>query len=459
MRWCGFASRISPARHRSRPFRDLGLGNCPYRVAAYPLFQRALSPHCDGRRPSSRALLSSSHGHGHRPAPGDNPMTRPPLLNFDGTPFPFRSLEEVTALLTGPGGPYEMGEVEVRGIRLRDWVAGPSNLRDVFVAGRAHGAKTFLVYEGERADFESFARATLAVAAELRSRGVGKGDRVAIAMRNLPEFPVAFFATVILGGIATPLNAWWTGPELEYALVDCGAKVAIVDAERLDRILPHLPACAALERTYTCRTNAPPSGDRLASLERIIGTPPDWHRLPPGELPCVGIEPDDDATLFYTSGTTGRPKGAVGTHRNSICTILSAGYGTARALLRRGEPLPDPSTRPQRAVLLSVPYFHTTGSQAILCLALYAGSKLVTMRRWEIERSMALIEAERINSAGGVPTIAWQILEHPRRAEYDLSSIESISYGGAPAASELVRRIKAVFPKTAPGTGWGMTET
>src|SRR5690606_33721576 len=220
----------------SRPFRDLGLGNCPYRVAAYPLFQRALSPHCDGRRPSSRALLSSSHGHGHRPAPGDNPMTRPPLLNFDGTPFPFRSLEEVTALLTGPGGPYAMGEVEVRGIRLRDWVAGPSNLRDVFVAGRAHGAKTFLVYEGERADFESFARATLAVAAELRSRGVGKGDRVAIAMRNLPEFPVAFFATVILGGIATPLNAWWTGPELEYALVDCGAKVAIVDAERLDRI-------------------------------------------------------------------------------------------------------------------------------------------------------------------------------------------------------------------------------
>src|SRR5690606_39957808 len=96
---------------------------------------------------------------------------------------------------------------------------------------------------------------------------------------------------------------------------------------------------------------------------------------------------------------------------------------------------------------------------AILCPALYAGSKLVTMRRWEVERAMALIEAERINSAGGVPTIAWQILEHPRRAEFDLSSIESISYGWAPAASELVRWIKAVFPKSAPGTGWAVTET
>lgn len=386
-------------------------------------------------------------------------MTQRSLLNFDGTPFPFRSMDEVTALLTGPGAPYETGEVVVRGERLRDWVAGPANLREVFAAGRAHGGKTFLVHEDERVDFEAFARATLALAAELRSRGVAKGDRVALAMRNVPEFPVAFFASVVLGAIATPLNAWWTGPELEYALVDSGAKVAIVDAERFDRILPHLPACPALERLYACRGDPPPMDERCTTLEGVIGRPSDWHRLPPGELPSVALEPDDDATIFYTSGTTGKPKGAVGTHRNSVCTTLSAGYGAARALLRRGEPLPDPASRPQRAVLLSVPYFHTTGCQAILCPALYAGSKLVTMRRWDVERAMQLIEAERINSAGGVPTIAWQILEHPRRDEYDLSSIESISYGGAPAASELVRRIKSAFPKTAPGTGWGMTET
>jgi long-chain acyl-CoA synthetase len=386
-------------------------------------------------------------------------MTQQPLRNFDGTPFPYRSMEEATAMLTGPGAPYEMGEVVVRGQRLRAWTSGPSTLRDVFEAGRAHGEKTFLVHEGERVDFEAFARATLALATELRARGVAKGDRVAIAMRNLPEFPVAFFASVVMGAIATPLNAWWTGPELEYALVDSGAKIAIVDGERLDRILPHLAACSSLEGVYACRADPGASGDRIRALEAVIGTPPDWHRLPAGEMPGVPLGADDDATIFYTSGTTGKPKGAVGTHRNSVCTTLSAGYGAARAMLRRGEPLPDPATRAQRAVLLSVPYFHTTGCQAILCPALYAGSKLVTMRRWDVERAMELIEAERINSAGGVPTIAWQILEHPRRQEYDLSSIESISYGGAPAASELVRRIKAAFPKTAPGTGWGMTET
>ena len=381
------------------------------------------------------------------------------LLNFDGTPFPFRSMEEVTAMLTGPGAPFEMTEVEVRGQRLRAWANGPATLRDVFAAGRAHGAKTFLVHEGERAGFEAFGRATLALAAELRACGVGKGDRVAIAMRNVPEFPVAFFASVIIGAIATPLHAWWTGPELEYALVDSGAKVAIVDAERLERILPRLPACTAIERIYVCRGDAASTEPLARVLEDVIGQPSEWHRLPAGKMPDVPLEPDDDATIFYTSGTTGKPKGAVGTHRNSVCTTLSAGYGVARALLRRGEPLPDPATRPQRSNLLSIPYFHTTGCQAVLCAALYGGNKLVTMRRWDVEQAMALIEAERITAAGGVPTIAWQIIEHPRRTEYDLSSIESISYGGAPAASELVRRIKAVFPKTTPGTGWGMTET
>ncbi len=386
-------------------------------------------------------------------------MHQQPLLNVDGTPFPFRSMAETIAMLAAPGSAYEMTEVEVRGQRLRAWTNGPATLRDVFMAGRAHGAKTFLVHEGERADFEAFGRATLALAAELRARGIRKGDRVAIAMRNLPEFPVAFFASAIIGAIATPLNAWWTGPELEYALIDSGAKVAIVDPERLERIMPQLPACTALERIYACRGGVPSSDHRFAALEDLIGNPSEWHRLPAGEMPAIALEPDDDATIFYTSGTTGKPKGAVGTHRNSVCTTLSAGYGTARSLLRRGEPLPDPATRPQRSTLLSVPYFHTTGCQAVLCAALYNGGKLVTMRRWDVERAMALIEAERITSAGGVPTIAWQIVEHPRRTEYDLSSIESISYGGAPAASELVRRIKAAFPKTAPGTGWGMTET
>lgn len=386
-------------------------------------------------------------------------MTDSGLLNADGTPFPFRSIAEAIALLTAPGSPWEMNEIEIDGQSLRVWDQGPATLRDVFAAGRAHGAKTFLVHEGERASFEAFARATLALAAELQARGVGKGDRVAIVMRNLPEFPVAFFAAVLLGAIAAPLNAWWTGPELEYALLDSGARVAIVDPERLARIQPHLAACRALEHVYVCRAQAPAAVPRTRALDAVIGAPSQWAELPPGELPAGPLAPEDDATLFYTSGTTGKPKGAIGTHRNSVTTTLSGGYASAFAMLRRGEALPEPGTLPQKAVLLSVPYFHVTGCQAVLFVCLYTGAKIVTMHRWDVEKAMALIEAEKINSAGGVPTIAWQILEHPRRSEYDLSSIESISYGGAPAAAELVRRIRELFPKTSPGTGWGMTET
>lgn len=387
-------------------------------------------------------------------------MPNPVPASADHAPFPARTAAETDALLTGPGAPFETGEIVVRGQHLRAWMTGPATLRDIFSNGRAHVGRDFLVHEGERASFEAFARATLAFAAELRASGMTPGDRVAIAMRNTPEFPVAFFATIVCGGIAVPLNAWWTGPELEYALADSGARIAVVDGERLERIAPHLSHCEALERVYVCRPgNQAIDGARIRSVEAILGAPPAWHELPAGELPDIAIGPDDDATLFYTSGTTGKPKGAVGTHRNGVCATIGAGYAAARALLRRGEALPAPGSAPQRVSLVSVPYFHVTGCFAILCPALQAGARLVTMHRWDVEKAMALIESEGVHSAGGVPTIAWQILGHPRRNEYDLSSLEGVSYGGAPASGELVRQIRASLPRAAPGTGWGMTET
>jgi long-chain acyl-CoA synthetase len=168
--------------------------------------------------------------------------------------------------------------------------------------------------------------------------------------------------------------------------------------------------------------------------------------------------PEDDATIFYTSGTTGRPKGALGTHRNICANILSSGFSAARSYLRRGEmpPVPDPAG-PQKATLLSVPFFHATGCHAILNPSLIAGAKLVMQKKFDAGEALKLIEAERITSAGGVPTIAWQILTHPDRDKHDLSSLEAIAYGGAPSAPELVRQIGAAG--AAPGNGWGMTET
>ena len=373
-------------------------------------------------------------------------------------PYPAMPLSAVHALLTAPGSPLEVVEAEVMGVRQRVWRNAPPSLRDIFLAARAHGPKDFLVYEDERATFEALARASVAFAHELQRQGVAKGDRVAIAMRNLPEWPAAFFGSMLAGAVVVPLNAWSTGPELQYMLEDSGAKVAVVDPERLDRIAPALAACPALRRVYVSRLETPPPG--ALRFEDVVGKTADWAALPALDLPEVALAPDDDATIFYTSGTTGRPKGALGTHRNACSTLFARAYGKAAASLRRGEapPAADPNA-PQESTLLSVPFFHVTGCFSTLIPAFFAGVKIVTMRRWDALEALKLIERERINGAGGVPTIAWQLIEHPDFAKYDTSSLVNFSYGGAPAPADLVRRIKGATPAAALATAWGMTET
>ncbi len=374
--------------------------------------------------------------------------------------WPAMSITQAHALLTAPGMPFEMEELDIGGVRIRTWKNAPPSLRSVLLGGRAHGGKIFLVYEDERVSFEAFFRAVSALAHELQAKGVKKGDRVAIIMRNLPEWPVAFYAGQALGAIVTPLNAWWTGAELEYGLTDSGSKVAIVDAERFERIREHLHACPDLKTVYVSRFTDHEADPRAIALESVIGAPPSWKDLPDRPLPAVEVGPEDDATIFYTSGTTGKPKGALGSNRNVTSNIMAGGIGGARAFLRRGErpPAPDPNA-PQTTTLLSVPFFHATGCFAILNPMLFGGAKIVMMYKWDPVRAFELIERERVTMAGGVPTIAWQLIEHPLREKYDLSSLQAVSYGGAPSAPELVRKIKETFPKSAPGNGWGMTET
>ena len=381
-------------------------------------------------------------------------------MNQPAKPWPAMSIAQAHQMLTAPGSPLEMDEAVIRGVPTRIWKNAPPTLRDLLLVGRTHGDKIFLVYENDRASFEAFTRASLAIAEELTKQGVKKGDRVAIIMRNLPEWPAIFFGAAIVGAIVTPLNAWWTGPELEYGLVDSGSKIAFVDAERLERIAEHLVNCPDLKRVTVSRSSEELNHPIVARLEDVIGKVGDWMKLPAGEMPIVALAPDDDATILYTSGTTGKPKGALGTHRNMLCNIFASASVAARNFLRRGEPVPAPDPNAaQRSTLLSVPFFHATGCFAVMGPSLFAGAKIVLMRKWEPELAMQLIEREKINSAGGVPTIAWQLIEHPNREKYDLSSLESVAYGGAPSAPELVRKIVETFPKSLPGNGWGMTET
>jgi long-chain acyl-CoA synthetase len=361
------------------------------------------------------------------------------------------SIGEAVAALTAPGAPFEMAEKEIRGIPTRVWKNAPASLRTIFEASRAYGDLPLLVYEGERLSYAEHYQRSAALAQALTGRfGIGKGDRVAIAMRNFPEWSLAFWAAAAVGAVVVPLNAWMTGAELEYCLADCGARLLVADAERAERLLPHLSRLP-LEATLVARAMRPLPA-RLLDFEEAIGNPA-------AALPAVAIDPEDDATIFYTSGTTGKPKGALGTHRNICTNVASLAFARARMLLRRGEPLPAPGAAPKTATLLSVPFFHATGCHSVLCASVNAGNKIVLMYRWEPERAMQLIERERINSFGGVPSMAWQVLEHPAFERYDLSSVEGIGYGGAPAAPELVQRIKEKFPKVMPGNGYGLTET
>ncbi|HEY0927389.1 class I adenylate-forming enzyme family protein [Brevundimonas sp.] len=372
--------------------------------------------------------------------------------------WPALTLAQATAALTAPGSIFEVVETIIEGRPTKIWKNAPPTLLHTFMAGRQWGARPFIVYGDERVSFEAFSRATLALAADLKARGVKKGDRVAVAMRNVPEWPVSFFAAGLLGAVVTPLNAWWSGEELAYGLKDSGSSVAIVDGERLERIAPHLPELDGLTDVLVCRGTEASGDPRVRMLERVIGTSDTWADLPPGEMPGVPLDPEDPAAIFYTSGTTGFPKGALGTHRNAGCGAVAGLYSYVRAFVRRGEapPTPDPSV--VKVGLVSIPFFHTTGCNALLLPALVTGQTLVCQRRFDAAEALMLIEREKINLIGGVPTVAIQLLQHPDRDKYDLSSLETVTYGGAAAPTDLVRQIDD-RTTARPGSGWGMTET
>ena len=359
------------------------------------------------------------------------------------------SVAETHAALTTPPSMFEMEEVDVFGTRLRVWKHAPASLRVILEASRGRGDVPFIVYEDETLTFEQHYRAVAHLATILAQRyGVEKGERVAIVMRNFPEWSIAFWAAAAAGAIVVPLNAWWTADELEYGLQDSGAKVVFVDAERLDRltdVLPKLDVAVVVARSEVASTGV----DRW---EEVLGAVPE-----DAELPAVDLGPEDLATIFYTSGTTGRPKGALGTHRNICGNLLSLAFAARRAQMRAGkEPAP---TSGQNVYLLSVPFFHATGCHSVLVANLAAGGKLVLMHKWDAERALELIERERVTTFGGVPAMVWQVLQSPSFESRDISSVQSIGYGGAPAAPELVRRMEQLFPGRTPSNGYGLTET
>jgi long-chain acyl-CoA synthetase len=374
------------------------------------------------------------------------------------------SIAEAHAALTAPGAPFEMEVIAPEGRPVRAWKGGPRTLVELAMVGKSYGARTFLVYDDERVSYDAFFRAAHAFAVDLIARGVKPGDRVVIVMRNLPEWPVVFFGAAMAGAVATPLNAWWTGSELIYGLKNSGAVAAVFDARRLERVIDQLDALPDLRHVFVTRkteARAPfPADAQVLDLEALLGQPNAWAALPSVDGPPLAVSPEDNATIFYTSGTTGKPKGALATHRAVTTPIMATLLSQVRAYVRRGEAPPTLSPdAPQKRHVVCVPFFHVTGCFALMNVAITMGAMLILMRKWDPEDAMALVERERATGIGGVPTIAWQLLEHPARDRYDLSSLDMITYGGAPASPELVRRLRNDLPQVLAGSGWGMTET
>ena len=360
--------------------------------------------------------------------------------------------EEALAVLTGPGGPFQIDQEVVDGVPMSVFATAPFTLRDVLQSTLANGSRDYLVYEQERYTFEEHFGIVAGLARWLAdTQGIGKGDRVAIGMRNYPEWLMAFWATQVLGAVAVPLNAWWTAPELRFALDDSGARFAVLDGERYDRMrgdvdelgLPTL----VVHPTGPLGEGATSWVDVLSTLDTSL------------TLPDVEVGPDDDSTIIYSSGTTGRPKGVLSTHRNHVSSYRAAVLGGAVDAMTSPAAGPRPTDAPPPAALHTYPFFHVGGLSAAYVMTAN-GLKLVLQYRWDLEEALDLIERERITSIAAVPTLMRQILESPDLDRRDLSSITSLGSGGAPVPPDLVARMQELFGvAVSPSNGYGLTET
>ena len=375
--------------------------------------------------------------------------------------------EVTTTPSTGPGGLFEIVEHDVGGARLRVFANAPPSLRTIWEQSAAHGPADYLVFEGDRYTFERAHALVSTLAWRLRDGfDVAPGDRVAIAMRNFPEWVLAFWAATCVGAVVVPLNSWWTGPELAYGLADSGTKVLFADGERLARLEGHLDG-TGVGHVVAARAERIPAGT-WSFDETLDGSDGPAHGA---ALPEVAIDPDDDALIMYTSGTTGRPKGAVGTHRNACAHVMNALWAAAAAAGNMTIPAPagndsdghaPPTEGPAAgpATLLTFPLFHVGGLHSFLLPYTVAGGKIVLLRRWDPEVALDLVDAERITAVAGVPTTMFELLDQARRQDRPLDSVTGVAAGATLVPPELVRRIDTqLAARAAPTNGYGLTET
>ncbi len=360
---------------------------------------------------------------------------------------------EALAILTSKGQLHEIRTTQVprpdgTSWPLRTFVNAPPTLRELYCEARSD--KQFLVYEGLRLSFEDTWREACRLATALVELGVKREDRIALSMRNYPEWVVAYMAITSIGAMCVAMNALWQPDEMEYGLGHCGSKMLICDQERYDRLQLCKSVSPDLKIIVARATKPLPEG--VLSYETLMKRPE--TSIMPGVRPL----PDDDAIMYFTSGSTGHPKGAVSSHANVLNALMSWELDLYAAFVT-GLVEKPPADAPQGVALLAIPLFHVTGSHAVFLQSFRLQRRLVSMYKWDVEKAGELIEAEQVTTFVGTPAITGDLVQEGKRSSRDFSSLRSVGGGGASRAPEQVRAIDATFPNAQPGTGWGMTET
>jgi long-chain acyl-CoA synthetase len=369
--------------------------------------------------------------------------------------------------LTAPGSPFAVSEIVVRDVPIKVFASAPPNMRSVWEMTAPHADKDYIVYEDEHYTYGEIQAQVRALAHLLReTHGVGRGDRVALAMRNYPEWVVGYWATIAVGAAAVGMNAWWTPTEMAYGLTDSRPKVLIADDERLERAMQVLDEVRAggPMHVISVRSDRELPADASRWADVVVGADA------PADLPPADIDPDDDATIFYTSGTTGFPKGAQLTHRGSVHNLMNLVFmGTATATAEAKavaagevEPPAAPATPPpaQNVYMAPTPLFHVTACNCLLHPATLTGSRIVLTYKWDPGRALELIEREGVTTFSGVPTMSRELLMHPDWERRNTSTLQGMGGGGAALQPDLVDKIAgALKGQGAPSTGYGLTET
>lgn len=366
----------------------------------------------------------------------------------------YATLAAVRQQMTNEGQMFEVATAEVNGQTLKCWKHAPASLRQVWEMAALNGDNDYLVYRDERWTYREANTQIASLARWLTDNGICRGDGVALAMRNYPEYMLAYWAIVSIGATVVGVNAWWVEEELHFCFEDSNPKVLIADAERLarfDAIAADFPQISAI--AVRCDDSLP-----------AYATPWSTAMASAAEMPAVEVLPEDVACVFYTSGTTGFPKGAQLTHRgctNNILTVMFVNLSqTTAAAVAAGEEPPnplDPDT-PKLATLITTPLFHVTGNNCSAHVTTALGGKIALMYKWNALEALQIIAEEKITSMTGVPVMARELMMHPGKAQYDISSLAAIATGGAPVPPDTIELIED-NSQSAASQGYGMTET